>query len=160
MSVAERAADLAVARVLSGDDAGTSAPIEDDGLTVGRDPACGLVLTDRSVAPRHIHLKPLPSGAVLLNDLDMERGTWVEDEQVTCAVLTGGGASTEERIASIVEEATPSTVLVQAQRGDERTGNGTGWVLDADAGLLVTNAHVLNAGDRYTVGVGSSLRRA
>ena len=237
MSVAERAADVAVARIVSGDGAGASVPIDEDGITVGRDPGCGLVLGDRSVAPRHLHLKPLPSGAVLLNDLDMERGTWVGDQPATCAVLTGGervrigdtvlevetaapadpaaappvgrdkpivpvhspsmverirlrrsvqratvlaavavvglvvagiavltgvtgDESTEERIASIVEQATPSTVLVQAQRGDTRTGSGTGWVLDAEDGLLVTNAHVLNAGDTYTVGVGSSLRRA
>jgi S1-C subfamily serine protease len=236
MSVAERAADVAVARVVSGDGVGASAPIDDDGITVGRDPGCGLVLGDRSVAPRHLHLKPLPSGAVLLNDLDMERGTWVDDQRVTCAVLTGGervrigstvldvetieqpsptapavprdrpivpvhspsmieriklrrsvkrltvlaglafvgvviagiviltgraGAPTsEERVAALVDVATPSTVLIQAQRGDARSGSGTGWVLDAASGLLVTNAHVLNAGERFTVGVGSSLRRA
>jgi S1-C subfamily serine protease len=194
------------------------------------------VLGDRSVAPRHLHLQPLPSGAVLLNDLDMERGAWVDDERVTCAVLTGGervrvgdtvlevgtvptgapmapvvarerpivpvhspsmieriklrksvrrltalgaitfaglvvaaiviltgGASTpssEQQVAALVDVATPSTVLIQAQRGDVRSGSGTGWVLDAPAGLLVTNAHVLNAGERFTVGVGSSLRRA
>jgi S1-C subfamily serine protease len=236
MSVAERAADVAVARVVSGDDAGAPVPIEGDGITVGRDPGCDLVLGDRSVAPRHLHLKPLPSGAVLLNDLDMERGTWVDDAEVTCAVLSGGERvrigdtvlevetvalqtpmapvvardkpivaphspsmieriklrksvkrltvlagvtfvgvviagiviltgrggppTSEQRVAALVDVATPSTVLIQAQRGDVRSGSGTGWVLDAREGLLVTNAHVLNAGERYTVGVGSSLRRA
>ncbi|MEA2178827.1 MAG: putative serine protease PepD, partial [Solirubrobacteraceae bacterium] len=74
--------------------------------------------------------------------------------------LIGGGEDTDKRVASIVAGAEPSTVLVQAQRGTARTGNGTGWVLDARAGLLVTNAHVLNVGDRYTVGVGRTLRRA
>jgi S1-C subfamily serine protease len=236
MSVTEQAADVAVARIVSGDGAGTSVAIGAAGITVGRDPGCELVLADRSVAPRHLHLKPLPSGSVLLNDLEMERGTWVDDEPVTCAVLRGGekvrigdtilqvettgppgpdaiirpdsfeslpaatpsmierlklrrsvnratllagtaflaaivvgigfltgilgGADTDKRVASIVAGAEPSTVLVQAQRGTARTGNGTGWVLDADAGLIVTNAHVLNVGDRYTIGVGSTLRRA
>jgi S1-C subfamily serine protease len=235
MSVTERAADVALARVVSGDGAGTASEIGEEGLTVGRDPGCGLVLADRSVAPRHLHLQPLPSGAVLLNDLEMERGTWVDDEPVSCAVLTGGervrvgdtvlevqtvapptadsaprparpipvpatpsmierirlrksvnratmlagvallaavvvglgfvtgilgGESTDAKVASIVEGAEPSTVLVQAQRGESRSGNGTGWVLDAGRGLLVTNAHVLNVGDRYTVGVGDTLRRA
>ncbi|MEA2177383.1 MAG: Inner rane component of cytoplasmic domain, partial [Solirubrobacteraceae bacterium] len=63
MSVTEQAADVAVARIVSGDGAGTSATIGDDGITVGRDLGCGLVLGDRSVAPNHLHLQPLPSGA-------------------------------------------------------------------------------------------------
>jgi hypothetical protein len=47
MSVTEQAADVAVARIVSGDGAGTSATIGDDGITVGRDLGCGLVLGDR-----------------------------------------------------------------------------------------------------------------
>ncbi len=236
MAVTEPRIDHAVARIVSGDGAGSSAGIDDEGLTVGRDAACGLVLADRSVAPRHLHLQPLPSGSVMLNDLDLQRGTWVDDQRVECAVLTGGervrigdtvlevqpaappaagapprrreipvpaspsmverirlrksvtratvlagaafvvaalvgvgfltgiigggGPTTDERISALVARAEASTVLVQAQQGDRRTGNGTGWVLDADEGLLVTNAHVLNAGDRYTVGIGDTLQRA
>ena len=233
MSVTEPAADVAVARVVSGAGAGSSACLGDDGLTVGRDPGCGLVLGDRSVAPRHLHLQPLPSGAVLLDDLEMARGTWVDDERVTCAVLLGGervrvgetvlevqtarsgpgvaprdrpavlvattsmlerirlrrsvnratilaglalfaamlvgvglltgvigGEDTDAKVASIVAQAEPSTVLVLAQRDDVRSGSGTGWVLDAQAGLVVTSAHVLNVGDRDTVGIGTTLQRA
>ena len=32
-------------------------------------------------------------------------------------------------------------------RGGTRSGTGSGWVLDAAAGLIVTNAHVVNQGD-------------
>jgi len=233
--VTERPTDLAAVRVVSGDGSGTTAGIGPEGVAVGRDAGCDVVLSDPQVAPRHIHLQPLPSGSLMLNDLDLQRGTWVDDERVTCAVLRGGeririgdtvlevdtvgtsapegppgpqpvtpahspsmlervrlrrsvnratalagvalvaavlvglgfatgilggGEDTGARVAAIVERAAPSTVLVQAQRGATRTGSGTGWVLDADEGLIVTSAHVLNAGSRYTVGVGTALRRA
>jgi len=39
-------------------------------------------------------------------------------------------------------------------------GTGTGWVLDAAEGLIVTNNHVVNAGTSFTVGVGVDQRSA
>jgi S1-C subfamily serine protease len=230
MSATGQLADVALIRV-AGDGGQAPVAVDCDGITVGSAPDCGLVLDDRGVAARHLHLTALPSGALLLNDLDLERGVWVDDERVTCAVLRGdehvrvgdtvlevqvpergpepiardapivrtatpsmlervrlrrsvhratilagaalvaallvgvgfltgvlGGGSTDAQVASVVARATASTVLVQAQDGDRRTANGTGWVLDAKTGLVVTNAHVLNAGDSFTVGVGDSLR--
>jgi S1-C subfamily serine protease len=44
-------------------------------------------------------------------------------------------------------------VLVQAMRGGERAGTGSGWVLDARAGLIVTNAHVVNMGTNFRAGL-------
>jgi S1-C subfamily serine protease len=240
--------------VVSGADEGRRARIDTNPLVIGRDDGCGLVLHDPTAAGRHLHLRPLPTGAIMLNDLDLDpaRGAWVGGERVDCAILRGGeqlrvgdtllafesegrtdGASapvrtprragpgrgrsmrrgggsavtattspsmierihlrravrrstmlagtvlvglvvavvasltgvlssdsSQTRVESIVAEATPSTVLVQAQRGVQRSGAGTGWVLDARAGLLVTNAHVVNAGDTFTVGVGDTLRSA
>ena len=75
-------------------------------------------------------------------------------------LLTGmiGG---EDRVDEAVERAIPSTVLVVPENGGEATGaNGSGWVLDAGAGLIVTNAHVINAGNSFKVGFGGKFRPA
>jgi S1-C subfamily serine protease len=77
--------------------------------------------------------------------------------------VTGVFSSDEEGIPSgreVVADVTPSTVLVNAYDGDQRTGNGSGWVYDADEGLAVTNAHVIAGGSRFELGVGEELRRA
>ncbi|MGZ8667566.1 MAG: FHA domain-containing protein, partial [Solirubrobacterales bacterium] len=60
----------------------------------------------------------------------------------------------------VVRDVTPSTVLVNAYEGGKRAGNGSGWVYNADQGLIVTNAHVVEGGSRFEVGVGNELRRA
>lgn len=61
----------------------------------------------------------------------------------------------------IVAGATDGTVLVQVANGvGTLQGTGTGWVLDADEGLIVTNNHVVNAGTSFTVGVGVDQRSA
>ena len=52
----------------------------------------------------------------------------------------------------IVNLARPSTAIVVALGGGARNGNGTGWVLDAEEGLIVTNAHVVDAGETFQVG--------
>jgi S1-C subfamily serine protease len=218
-------------KVASGPEAGRSLALGTAPVVVGADEGCDLVLAGDAVAGRHLHLTALPTGAVIVNALDLERGASVGGERVECAVVrpgervqvgdseltfeatdaplrapdepivppkspsmlerirlrrsvrratilagvavfglvagsvafaTGivGGSDTEERVQAIVAGAADATVLVQAQRGARRTGNGTGWVLDAGEGLVVTNAHVVNAGSRFTIGVGTSLRRA
>jgi S1-C subfamily serine protease len=83
---------------------------------------------------------------------------------VVLLFVTGvvGGGGEEEGLSSdeIVDAVADSTVLVVASKGGERAGNGTGWVLDAGEGLIVTNAHVVNAGTRFEVGVGEDRRPA
>jgi S1-C subfamily serine protease len=68
-----------------------------------------------------------------------------DDEQVA--------APDEKSPEEIVEEVTPATVNVNAFVGGQAAGGGTGWVLDADDGLIVTNQHVVNAGDELRIGV-------
>ena len=51
-------------------------------------------------------------------------------------------------------------MLVEALRGDRRTATGSGWVLDARRGLVVTAAHVVNEGVRYRLAVGGQARPA
>lgn len=61
----------------------------------------------------------------------------------------------------IIARAEGGTVLVQVANGvGTLQGTGTGWVLDADEGLIVTNNHVVNAGTDFTVGVGVDQRPA
>ena len=57
-------------------------------------------------------------------------------------------------MTAAVRKVAPATVLIEAQRGDRRTGTGSGWVLDAEEGLVVTTAHVINEGERFNVAVG------
>ena len=67
-------------------------------------------------------------------------------------VIGGGGPDT----SAVVAKAGPSTVLVTTDRGP----TGSGWTLDAGAGLVVTNAHVVNDGTAFEVGVQKQRRKA
>lgn len=76
------------------------------------------------------------------------------------AFMTATGVFERDRSEEVVRAVAPATVSIEARRGAERTGNGSGWVLDAAAGLVVTNAHVINSGDSFKVGVEDALRDA
>src|SRR4051812_26290991 len=67
----------------------------------------------------------------------------------------GGKPSPEE----VVADAKKRTVLVKA-KVPGGTSTGTGFVLDAGDGLVVTNFHVVNGGSRFAVGVDGNLRGA
>ena len=60
----------------------------------------------------------------------------------------------------MVARVAPSTVLVGAEREGALNGTGSGWVLDAAEGLIVTNAHVVNQGTRFTVAADGRSRTA
>ena len=62
--------------------------------------------------------------------------------------------------SDVVDAVRPATVLVVTRAGGERLASGTGWVLDGEQGLVVTNYHVLNGGDDFQVGVEDVLRPA
>lgn len=53
---------------------------------------------------------------------------------------------TRERLRETALEARRSVLHLEYGRG-----SGTGWVLDADAGYVVTNAHVAQLGDTFTI---------
>jgi S1-C subfamily serine protease len=63
-------------------------------------------------------------------------------------------------VQDAVAKAEPSTVLVVPERDGQPNGNGSGWVYDADHGLIVTNAHVVNDGETFKVSVGRKLEPA
>jgi S1-C subfamily serine protease len=71
---------------------------------------------------------------------------------VAVLLLTSGGGGDEDRVPAVVRAVSPSTALVQARRGSQQTATGSGWVLDAGEGLVVTAGHVVNAGERFRVG--------
>jgi S1-C subfamily serine protease len=63
-------------------------------------------------------------------------------------------------VADVVRSIRPSTGLVVTGIGNQAIESGTGWVLDAGQGLIVTNHHVINLGNEYTVTIGGSDRPA
>jgi S1-C subfamily serine protease len=68
----------------------------------------------------------------------------------------GDGKPTPEQI---VADAKKRTVLIKAKIPGGSSG-GTGFVLDAGEGLVVTNFHVVNGGSSFEVGVNGNLRTA
>ncbi len=63
-------------------------------------------------------------------------------------------------IADVVDAVRPSTVRIEVQRDGALVNGGTGWVLDAAQGLVMTNNHVTNGGTTFTVVVGDEGRNA
>jgi len=70
-------------------------------------------------------------------------------------VLSGGDPPPDNALTTreLVERAVPSTVLVLSAVSGERQGQGSGWVYDAEAGEIVTNAHVAETGETLSVSV-------
>jgi serine protease Do len=70
---------------------------------------------------------------------------------VVVIVLLSGGSSAPSS-AEIVASVRPATVdVLISQTGKGVIAGGTGWVLDAGKGLIVTNNHVINGADQVTV---------
>ncbi len=72
-------------------------------------------------------------------------------------VFTGDAGDDELSPAEVVDEARDRTVLVVNNKGFGAGGRGSGWVWDANEGLIVTNAHVTAGGQSYTVSTGDKL---
>ena len=71
--------------------------------------------------------------------------------------VVGGDDGTD--VSALVRDAEPSTVRV-VSRDARMEGSGTGWVLDAEEGLVVTNFHVVNGASETTVAVEGAERDA
>jgi serine/threonine-protein kinase len=63
---------------------------------------------------------------------------------LVAGVLGGGGGPNTSAVVSAVG---PATVFVKTNGGE----TGSGWVLSASEGLIVTNGHVVNAGQSFQV---------
>lgn len=68
------------------------------------------------------------------------------------------GGSSEPTVTEVVEQAKPRTARVLITANGEDAGNGSGWVYDAEQGLVVTNWHVVNAGDAFSIRLGDEKR--
>ena len=68
-------------------------------------------------------------------------------------VLPPGPAGDSEVVQAVVRTAARSVMLVEAQHQGRRVGTGTGWVLDGEKRLVATNAHVVNGGSTFWIGV-------
>jgi S1-C subfamily serine protease len=93
------------------------------------------------------------------------RATWIALGAAALALAAVGlvlatSRSEDRSVPQVVRALAPSTVLVEALRGDRRTATGSGWVLDAKRGLVVTAAHVVNEGVRYRLAVSGRARPA
>src|SRR4051794_27055415 len=73
----------------------------------------------------------------------------------------GGGGVTDARasVTEIVKAAAPGIVRVTSSAGRDKA-SGSGVIVDAGAGLIVTNFHVVNGGNDFTVTVGGTDRPA
>ena len=83
--------------------------------------------------------------------------SYLKEQNRSLLVRLGEQPATPDEILEAVRS---STVLVTATHPDGSYGSGTGWVLDAEAGLVITNHHVVNSGTDYKVGVSDELRAA
>jgi DNA-binding NtrC family response regulator len=94
-----------VLEVIEGPDAGTSAEMQSETLTVGTDQRNRLVLTDATVSARHFEITALPSGRVL-RDMGSTNGTTVDGYRVgevhlpEVAEVTAGQTRLRFRVSS------------------------------------------------------------
>ena len=77
---------------------------------------------------------------------------------VGVAIVNRGSSTLSTQ--QIIGRAKASTVSVESDVDGQLRGRGTGWVLDAKRGLIVTNHHVVNAGSSFTVGLDGGKRPA
>ena len=75
---------------------------------------------------------------------------------VIAVLLIDAVGDRDASVSEIVSDKGPGTVLVKTNVNS----TGSGWVLDADNGLIVTNGHVVNGGQTFEVGVAGKLRKA
>ena len=75
------------------------------------------------------------------------------------AGVFGGDDAGRVDVAQIVRDVEPSTVRVVARAAGQE-GSGTGWVLDAERGYIVTNFHVVNGASDFEIAVEGAERDA
>ena len=76
--------------IRTGKEPGKSAELVDGELTIGRDEASDLTISDDKVSRKHAVVELDREGRAVLRDLDSRNGTFVNGEQVRSAVLNAG----------------------------------------------------------------------
>jgi S1-C subfamily serine protease len=75
------------------------------------------------------------------------------------ALTRGGDSGGQPSVSALVKDAAPGIVRITASAGRDRQ-SGSGVVVDAGAGLIVTNFHVVNGASDFGVTVGGRQRSA
>jgi hypothetical protein len=88
--------------VVAGSLRGTTVPLQDSGLLIGRNPECTLVLTDDFASGRHLRIVPGPDGEWYAEDLGSTNGTFVDNRRITEPTRLGPG--TQIRVGQTVLE--------------------------------------------------------
>lgn len=88
--------------VVAGSLRGTTVPLQDSGLLIGRNPECTLVLTDDFASGRHLRIVPGPDGEWYAEDLGSTNGTFVDNRRITEPTRLGEG--TQIRVGQTVLE--------------------------------------------------------
>ena len=76
--------------VLGGLDMGNAVAVNEQGLVIGRDDVCDLVLRDDGISRRHMEIKPYGVDRVIARDLESTNGSFVRGQRIEIAELRNG----------------------------------------------------------------------
>lgn len=116
-------------------------------------------------------LRPQSQSAVhrLMLQRSVRRATILASAAVAVAGIVGSlavlmlvtrGDERSSPVERVVQRAARSTVFVEVLDQGVRVTSGSGWVLDGEDRLIVTNAHVVNGGSAFRVAVKEKLHDA
>lgn len=88
--------------VVAGSMRGTSVPLNEGGLLIGRNPECSLVLSDDFASGRHLRILPGEDGVWYAEDLGSTNGTFVDNQRIRRPTRLGPGS--QVRIGQTVLE--------------------------------------------------------
>ncbi len=115
----------------------------------------GRLADDLELSRRHARIMRTLDGGIEIEDLGSTNGTYVNDQKVTTRRRLEPGdvievGQTRLSVAQQIKKGSPSTVEISTRgpgfsRGRKTTvsGGGSGIVVDAEKGLVLTNAHVV-----------------
>lgn len=90
--------------VVAGSLRGTTVPLSNNGLLIGRNPECSLVLTDDFASGRHLRIVPSQEGDWYAEDLGSTNGTYVNNKRIDSESPTRIEAGAQIRIGQTVLE--------------------------------------------------------